>query len=255
MIQFRKSTKGRGLALNLQDFHLHREDLKREKIKYRELCTTCLQPEFGCYCQHIFRFDPIVKFIILIHPIERRRRIATGRMSFLCLENSELIAGMQFGANERVSEIIRDPRYDCVLLYPGHNSMNLSKVESKPNLFSKTKIPVVFVVDGTWTTARKMVNQSKNLLSIPKICFTPPGQSQFKVRKQPTPECYSTIEAVHYSLELLGPQVGFDTNSRVHDKLLFVFNKMVERQVEFALKALHDPLSTSYRRPRIKVVA
>ena len=36
-----------------------------------------MQPEFGCYCRHIKKFDPKIKFIILIHPIELKRRIAT----------------------------------------------------------------------------------------------------------------------------------------------------------------------------------
>jgi DTW domain-containing protein YfiP len=91
----------------------------------------------------------------------------------------------------------------------------------------------LFVIDGTWATARKTMRLSQNLRSLPQICFTPPGPSNFRVRKQPRPECLSTIEAVHHSIELLGESVGFDVKSRKHDQLLTLFDQFVDRQISY----------------------
>ena len=236
--------------MDLENFNRRREALLQDAPQYRNLCIQCLQPEFSCYCCHIQKFDPKIKFVILIHPIEMKRRIATGRMSHLCLENSELIMGQDYSNNHQVNKILNNPAYQASVLYPGPTALNLSEVENekKFNYFPAGKTPVVFVIDGTWATARKTMHQSRNLKSLPRICFTPPHQSQFRVRKQPRVDCYSTIEAIHQIIELLGSREGFDVATKKHEALLYVFNKMVERQLEFIRQALENSRTTSYRR-------
>lgn len=229
--------------------------LQNPEKKYRDLCVVCLQPSFGCYCAEIQKFDPLIKFIILIHPIEWKRRIATGRMSHLCMHNSELIVEQDYTHSPRVNELLVDDRYQPLVLYPGAQSLNLTGQPSDQikSLVGLQKIPMVFVIDGTWATARKTMRLSQNLHKLPRICFTPPARSNFQVRKQPKAECYSTIEAVHHTIELLGPAVGFDLQSRQHDRLLKVFQSMVNRQIAFLQEAFDNPRSTSYRRPKTRV--
>lgn len=242
--------------MNVDLYRQRRHLLAQEVPKYRNLCTQCMQPGFSCYCQHIQKFDAKIKFVILIHPIEMKRRIATGRMSHLCIENSELIVGQDYSQNKEVNTILQSPDYQPMVLYPGQKSLNLTHVNSleKRNFFSSIKTPAIFVIDGTWATARKTMYQSQNLKVLPRIGFTPPGKSQFRVRKQPGVDCYSTIEAIHHTLELIGPAAGFNSNTREHDRLIYVFDKMVERQLEFVRDAYDNPYSTSYRRPRNRVV-
>lgn len=212
-----------------------RQRLERESLqpRYREICKQCLQPDFSCYCQWVSSFDPQIDFVILIHPLEVQRRIATGRMAHLCLHNSVLLMGHDYSENALVNEIIADPIRHCVMLYPGRLSKNISSysVSQRHALFPADKKLTLFVIDGTWATARKMVRLSDNLRDLPRICFTPPGPSNFRVRKQPRPECYSTIEAIHHTIDLL--QIpSADTERRAHDGLLFVFDRMVDTQIE-----------------------
>lgn len=199
----------------------------------RELCVACWQPAFSCFCADVRRFDPRLRFAILNHPIEARRRIATGRMSHLCLEGSQLLIGHDYTHDERVNRLLADPALHCVLLYPGPRSLNLTgrSAGELAAQFPAEKQIVVFVIDGTWATARQTANQSKNLRELPRIAFTPPGPSNFRVRKQPGVDCYSTIEAVHHVIELLGPLRGFDPATREHDNLLYAFDRMVEREL------------------------
>jgi DTW domain-containing protein YfiP len=88
-------------------------------------------------------------------------------------------------------------------------------------------------MDGTWATARKMVRQSRNLHALPRVCFSLDRPSGFRVRKQPAAGCYSTIEAIHQLIELVGSLCGFAVASRRHDNLLDVFDKMVAQQLQF----------------------
>ncbi|MES2856299.1 MAG: tRNA-uridine aminocarboxypropyltransferase [Bdellovibrionota bacterium] len=197
------------------------------------MCSKCFQPSQGCYCSGLSTFDSGIEFIILIHPAERRRRIASGRMSHLMLENSRLIAGEDFSGRREVDEIIADSR--SVILYPGPTSVNLTAMSTaeRGSLFSDSTKLNVFVIDGTWSTARKMI-RSKNLAGLERISFEMNQPSRFgRVRKQPAPGCFSTIEAIHHTIELLGETRGFDVESRKHDVLLNVFDSMVQRQMTF----------------------
>lgn len=220
--------------MNVEQYKQRREELKRLEPQFRNLCKQCLQPGFSCYCSIVSKFDPKVKFVILIHPIERRRRIATGRMAHLCLENSELIIGLDYTEDVRVNKILKDPQYQAFVLYPGRNSLNITDMPSieKSKIFSKEKTPVIFVIDGTWNTARKTMRLSQNLNQLPRVCFTPPYQSQFRLRKQPRKECVSTIEAIHHFIDLLDINVD-------HKNLIYVFDKMVEKQLELRGEVHH----------------
>jgi DTW domain-containing protein YfiP len=234
--------------LDLEKYLVLRQTLRAQETQFRELCHSCLQPSFGCYCELIQKFDPQIEFVILIHPLEVRKRIATGRMTHLCLKNSYLVHGQDFSKNPGVNRLLADPTKQCVLLYPGANSLNLSeKKETLTSFFPLQKKLVIFVVDGTWHTAKKMLRLSENLHGLPRICFTPSRPSQFRVRKQPAPHCFSTIEAVHQMIEMLGPSRGFDLGSRLHDNMLTVFDALVERQLDFIRQSQADPSFSNYR--------
>lgn len=237
--------------MNLQQYKLKKEHLLQQEPKYRELCLKCRQPNFSCYCSTIQKFDPQIKFVILIHPIEVRRRIATGRMAHLCLDRSHLIKGENYSENNEVNDIIEDPKNHSIVLYPGPLATNLTYLPTEQRLSIKPngKDLVVFVIDGTWNTARKMISKSENIKALPRICFSPDKPSNFRVRKQPRAGCVSTIEAVHQTIELLGPTVDFSIKSREHDKLISVFESMIDLQIDFKKRSKEK---TSYRLPDYK---
>ena len=150
------------------------------------------------------------------------------------LKNSIWRMGHLFGDSVEVNALLGDPGRDCVMLYPGVQAANLTHMspEARALLTASARRLTIFVIDGTWSTARTTVNQSPNLKAMRRICFTPAGVSNFRIRQQPRPECYSTIEAIHHTIELLG--CASDDGSRPHDRLLRVFDKMVDRQIELA---------------------
>ncbi|MGZ3722333.1 MAG: tRNA-uridine aminocarboxypropyltransferase [Bdellovibrionales bacterium] len=216
----------------------------------RLLCMTCLQPQMMCYCRHVRRFDPRIKFVILIHRLEVRRRIATGRLSYLSMENSELMMGYDYSKNQRLTEIVKDPANYPVILYPGPKSLNLTPMsgDERAQVFPAGKQPVVIVIDGTWGTAGKMLSRSENLQGLSRICFTPDRPSNFRVRKQPKKECFSTVEAIHQTIEMVGPGRGFDVAGGSHHALLSVFDVMVEQQLEFVRLSRLESRQSRHRR-------
>lgn len=204
-------------------------------LQPRTLCLRCHQPAPGCYCQGIRAFDPGFEVVILIHPIEFKRRIATGRMAHLCLKSSRLIRGQDFSDNVEVNALIHDPKRHCVILYPGIDALNLTPLSQSQRAAAlhPEKSLCLFVIDGTWATAKKTLRQSRNLQNLSRICFSPEKPSIFQVRKQPQAGFVSSIEAVHQVIELLGESYGFDVRNRGHDHLLEIFQGMIRHQLKY----------------------
>src|SRR3982751_2772764 len=92
----------------------------------REFCLRCGKAGSHCVCPEIRSFHSPITFVILIHPNEARRAVATGRMAHLCVENSYLWKGLDFSQDERVNALLSDSSKYCVLLSPGLGSIDIS---------------------------------------------------------------------------------------------------------------------------------
>jgi DTW domain-containing protein YfiP len=168
-----------------------------------------------------------------MHPMEyRKEKIGTGRMTKLQLENSEIIVGIDFTNNNRVNEILAKENCSSFLLYPGKNSFNLSiRKSSEVNSFMGNN-PHVFLLDGTWSCARKMLKLSKNLQELKRVSFDNKIESKFIIKQQPAALCLSTIESVYTVLNLLkdGDFEQCDTKD-----FLIPFEKMIGYQLDYML--------------------
>jgi DTW domain-containing protein YfiP len=238
--------------MNLKSYLERKAALREAAPRYQKRCYRCLRPEKTCYCSLVEAFDPGIEFVILIHPIEYRRRLATGRMSHLCLKNSRLILGCDFSENRDLEKVLNSPDHHSVVLFPGKEASNLSAMDlrEKKELIPAGKKLQVVVIDGTWATAKKMLRLSRNLQKLPKVCFVPPRPSHFRVRKQPKKDFFSTLEAIHHTIELWGPSLDFDLQARKHDALLRVFDAMVDQHIDFNARARALGRTQRFRRKR-----
>jgi DTW domain-containing protein YfiP len=220
--------------LNLHDYQRLKQTRLAAEIPPRELCYACWRPKNFCYCGKILKASLEIHFAILIHPLEEKRPIATGRMAHLCLENSFFLEGDDFSDHSEVNALISDPKYFPVVLYPGADSMDLSVLPKadRHKIFPPGKKPLILVIDGTWNTAKRTMNKSENLKKLPWIRFTPDAPSRIRVRQQPEKHCYTTIEAIHEVINLLSPAAV----DKPHENLLEVLDYMVGLQLQFAPK-------------------
>ena len=218
------------------------EEIRREAHgsagarQYRPRCLRCRRPNAGCYCALVKPFESAACFVILTQPREAKHRLGTGRMARLCLRNSLLLEGADFSQDDRVNREIENPEKFSLLLYPGRDSINLSRMtgDERAALIPCGRRLVVFVLDGTWKSVRKMIRLSPNLARLPAICFDPPAPSAYRIRRQPRPQCYSTVEAIHQAIDLLeSGSLDRCQSHRPHDNLLEVFHSMVARQLTY----------------------
>ena len=206
-----------------------------ETAQFRDWCARCRRPGVTCYCALIEPFDSVPRFVILSQPRETKHRLGTGRMAYLGLANSLWYEGVDFSQHPQVNHVIADPANAPMLLYPGRHAVNISKLNAleRRSLIAGPRNPLVFILDGTWKSVRKMLRLSGNLRRLPTICFEPPTPSAYGFRREPRPECYSTIEAIHQVIELFnGPDIE-DGSVRRHDCLLKAFHFMVATQLAY----------------------
>ena len=192
-----------------------------------------MRPSSTCICKHISPFQTKTRFIILMHPKEyKKEKNGTGHMTKLQLENSEIIVGVDFTNNNRVNEILTKEKSCSFLLYPGKDNFNLSiRKSSEINSFMGDN-PHIFLLDGTWPCARKMLKLSKNLQKLKRVSFDNKIKSKFIIKQQPEALCLSTIESVYTVLNLLkeGDLEQCETKG-----FLIPFEKMIEYQLEYIL--------------------
>lgn len=166
-------------------------------------CYRCFRPVDSCLCDRITPADTGIKFVFLMHPKEAyKQKTGTGRLTALSLKEAEIIIGIDFTNNARLNELISDTEtYFPVLLYPAKDAY-FTDTPSFREAIGKRKL-LVIVVDATWFFAHKIVVLSSNLHELPKLSFKKAYRSQFEFKRQPAPECLSTIESTYYLAEEL----------------------------------------------------
>ena len=196
-------------------------------------CYRCFRPVKACLCGSITPVDTGIKFVFLMHPKEAyRQKTGTGRLANASLIDSEIIVGIDFTDNARLNELIggtgEGEGFFPVVLYPAPDA---HFTDSKPfhDAIGSKKL-LVIVVDATWFFAQKMVKLSKNIHGLPKLSFKSAYRSQFKFKRQPAPECLSTIESTYYLIEEL-KEAGIANKDADATGLMRIFNRMVDYQL------------------------
>lgn len=181
-----------------------------------------------------------------MHPKEAKKtRNGTGRLAHLALKNSEIIIGVDFSEDPRVQALLVDEKFYACVLYPGKTSLVPSKFLSKETAL-KERTLLIFVIDGTWTAAKKMMKLSRNLHALPRIAIEPNQPSRFAIKHQPNPLCLSTIEAIANILDEL-EDMGLESLKDKHQNLMDILEKMVQTQLDY----INDPTLPGYRKERV----
>ncbi len=197
---------------------------QREKYKnlneHRPFCYKCWKAESLCLCGIMPKLDSIIRIAILQHPNERFMPINTARFTHLSLSNSVIFHGVNFNRNKAFMDDFKQFNPEKIgLLFPSPLAKDLSEApEDLSNLY---------VVDGTWNEARKIVFNSHILHEIPHYTFNPKVESTYRIRREPKKNFVSTVEAVVMSLRIL------EKNSNSYTELLEVFDTMVENQLHY----------------------
>ncbi len=140
-------------------------------------------------------------------------------MAVRSVRDAELFVGAHVDGDSRLAAMLHDPARPAMLLWPGEGARDLA--EHTPSLPA-----TLVVVDGTWSTAKKLVERNAVLRSLPRVRIAPARPSRYRIRREPRAECLSTVEAISYALGLL------EGAPDKYSGMLAAFERMVDIQIE-----------------------
>lgn len=161
----------------------------------------------------------------------------TARLARAGVAGAELHVGVRFDDHPRLRALAAAPHGDVALLYPAGDAP--TTVHEPPR--------TLVVVDGTWTTARKIVGRSRLLRALPRVSLRPAAPSAYRIRREPAAHCLSTVEAIVAALTML------EGDGARFAPLLAAFDRLVTTQLDCAsrhrLPYRHDRKRARARRP------
>jgi DTW domain-containing protein YfiP len=156
--------------------------------------------------------------VIVQHPREARVGIGTARMAARCLPGASLVTGVRVENHPTVVDALEDPSRRPVLLWPGPDAKDLSAAPPTGPL-------TLFAVDGTWAQAKKVVRVNPRIAALPRYAIAPASPSEYRIRREPSAECLSTIEALAAALGVI------EGDPDRYRAMLDPFRAMVEHQL------------------------
>jgi hypothetical protein len=201
---------------------------------HRTLCYECHKPQQLCVCSAIRRVQNRTQVLVLQHPRERLHPIGTARFVRLGLERARVEVAWKADLREETPPSWVPP--GAALLYPGPGAVDLAELPpaERPSH--------LVVIDGTWHTARTLFRDKAWLKTLPRVRLSPSAPSRYRIRREPTFDSLSTIEAIVQALQILEPE------TRGLEELLGVFDAMIDAQLGFMRIGRSSPRSRE-RRP------
>ena len=210
-----------------------------EVTKPRTPCPRCARILGLCLCRRITPIEIKPRILILMHPKEYSKTTGTARIVHQSIRHSRILRGygQDFDSDPRILTLLSDPNARVMLLYPGADSLNLGSCtdeELQERIPRDGKQLYLLIVDGTWSTAKRMIRTSSVLSKLPKISFQVHQTSRFQFKKQPKDFCLSTVEAVSLLIENLFLRgLSSVTPPGAHTRMLEAFEMLVATQLKF----------------------
>lgn len=181
----------------------------------RPTCYRCFRPSAACLCAWLVPVQTTTTVVILQHPGERRHPFGTVKLL------RQMLPNLRYELAERAE--VRDLRGELerpvALLFPGPSAQPLEER-------STVAAPRTLVVlDGTWSQARSLYYENQWIRELDCCTLTPREPSSYRIRREPSRHCLSTLEATEQALAILEPE------NRELSRLSAAFDAMIDGQL------------------------
>ena len=171
-------------------------------------CPRCHKPEPLCICDSIVPIDNKISVLILQHPQEQDRLLATARVTALHFRDALVKVGLSWPSLSKILGRDVDPQR-WGILYLGsakvadlETDRDIVAIDKKSQLEENQRgilkdLQGIIVLDGTWSQAKALWWRNAWMLKCRRIILDPAQPSRYgKLRREPRRDGLSTLEAV-----------------------------------------------------------
>ncbi len=185
----------------------------------------------------LIRLEPNTRVVILQHPQEQDMLLGTAKLLEASLKNCVIRVGLSWASLPQAiadENLAPDPSRWAVM-YRGSLARKLRTAElQEPFLLldkkalplspERTAVEGIIVLDGTWSQAKALWWRNAWMLKLMRVILHPTNPSAYgKIRKQPSNQHVSTLEAVALALDGLGEK------PEISEQLQKLFRTMCQR--------------------------
>lgn len=181
--------KIQGVRLSAADKKIKRTAIYHHPLSSSRYCFGCALPKRVCNCNAIEAVLTSPSVVILRHPQERKKTLATvslikQRYPRILVKDGEIFSPMR-GAQWR-------------LLFPDDQSQAVDDQNQSlgENPRAEPLSESLILIDATWRKAKKILYSNAWLNSLPKVSLSPNFLSHYRLRKVPSDQALSSVETV-----------------------------------------------------------
>ena len=196
-------------------------------------CPRCHKPEPLCICDSITPIDNKVSVLILQHPQEQDRLLATARVTALHFKDALVKVGLSWPSLSKILGRDVDPQR-WGILYLGsakvadlETDRDIVAIDKKSQLEDNQRnilkdLQGIIVLDGTWSQAKALWWRNAWMLKCRRIILDPAQPSRYgKLRREPRRDGLSTLEAVAMLV------AGLERKPEIETTLVVSFERML----------------------------
>ncbi|WP_217434841.1 tRNA-uridine aminocarboxypropyltransferase [Marinifaba aquimaris] len=173
--------------------------------KLLKRCPECQLGEHVCICGYQVKAELNFDFVLLMHRDEILKPTNTGRLiADLFPEQTHACCWHRTEPSADLLAILNDPKRQCLIVFPAEATETRAVYSSFDALAPKieTDKRLTFILlDGTWKQAKRMVQLSRYLDTVPAFSFDINNAGEYAVRKALKPNQVCTAEAASLLIE------------------------------------------------------
>jgi len=172
----------------------------------RPQCPACCRPPAYCYCSRITEIANTWPVFILQDVREARHPLGTARIAALSLLRAEMVTldpDRPDPTADLLGKAFSRPLINPALIYPGDNASSMRDLlmggpcEENPR--------DLLFIDASWGRSLRMIKVFPVLDALPRFALSDMPVSRYRIRKQPSADAVSTLEAIVGVLQQVQP--------------------------------------------------
>ena len=179
-------------------------------------CERCRLPSARCACAWCPPCTDSVGVCLIMGDIEAIKPSNTGWLIADAVRDTFAFGWARTAVDPGLLAVLADPQWQPLLVFPGEYAAPERVLSAPPPPAmgpAGAKRPLLVLLDGTWSEARKMFRKSPYLDALPVLSLRPEVVSRYSLRRSHTGLHLCTAEVAALCLELVGhPQQAMRLN-------------------------------------------